>query len=120
MECTQRNYLCSFQCKRTLIYGVPTAAPELPLLDVPEAAGLPDEAFTFTFSSFLVLAEFGPDAFGDNPAEVPFIDMVGPDAPTAAFGTGGISSPRIVAISCCINAHGTVEPIKGHRSPLGQ
>jgi len=30
------------------------------------------------------------------------------------------SSPRIVAISFCINAHGTVEPANGHFSPLGQ
>lgn len=30
------------------------------------------------------------------------------------------SSPRMVAISPCINAHGTAEPAKGHFSPLGQ
>lgn len=103
------------------IHGVPAARPELPLLDVPEAVGLPDEFLTLTFNSFLTVAEFGPKAFGDNPAGFPFIDMEGgPDAVGAVFGTEGISSPRIVAISCCINAHGTVEPIKGHLSPLGQ
>lgn len=31
-----------------------------------------------------------------------------------------ISSPRMVAISPCIKAHGTLEPAKGHFSPLGQ
>ena len=31
-----------------------------------------------------------------------------------------ISSPKMVAISPCIKAHGTFEPAKGHFSPLGQ
>lgn len=30
------------------------------------------------------------------------------------------SSPKIVAISPCMKAHGTVDPTKGHFSPLGQ
>ena len=28
--------------------------------------------------------------------------------------------PRIVCISSCMNAQGTVEPARGHLSPLGQ
>jgi hypothetical protein len=31
-----------------------------------------------------------------------------------------ISSPKMVAISPCMNAHGTLEPASGHFSPLGQ
>lgn len=30
------------------------------------------------------------------------------------------SSPRMVAISPCMKAHGTDEPTSGHFSPLGQ
>lgn len=43
------------------------------------------------------------------------------DGGVGVFLAGASSSlPRIVAISFCIKAHGTVEPRSGHFSPLGQ